>query len=60
MRRLGWSVVVVCCTLPLVSTLWVQAVEAMTGNEYRTISALGKVSYANGVIEAWLFLREVV
>jgi hypothetical protein len=26
----------------------------MTGNEYRTISALGKVSYVNGVMEAWL------
>jgi hypothetical protein len=26
----------------------------MTGNEYRTISTLGKVSYVNGVMEAWL------
>ena len=54
MRRLGRSVVVVCCTLPLVSALWVYAVEAMTGNEYRTISALGKVSYVNGVMEGWI------
>jgi hypothetical protein len=45
MRRLSRLVVVVCCALPLVSALWFRAVEAMTGNEYRSISALGKVSY---------------
>jgi hypothetical protein len=52
MRRFGRSVVVVCCALPLVSALWLHAVEAMTGNKYRTISALGKISYVNGVMEA--------
>jgi hypothetical protein len=54
MKRLGWSVIVVCCALPLVSALWLPPVEAMTGNEYRTISALGKVSYVNGVMEGWI------
>ena len=54
MRRLGRSVVVACCALPLISALWFHAAEAMTGNEYRTISALAKVSYVNGVMEAWL------
>jgi hypothetical protein len=55
MGRFGRSsVFVACCALPLVSALWVHEVEAMTGNEYLTISALGKVSYINGVMEAWL------
>jgi hypothetical protein len=53
MTRFGRSVLAVCCLLLLVSVLVVQAVEAMTGNEYRSYSVLAKVSYVNGVMEGW-------